>query len=104
MGEEEKVLKESPFRISGSDLLFCHKGKLILTSKEFRLECDDRSWTQRINLSTIKQIEVGNDYIKIDKLPPLYLDEPEGWLEALRERLESSTMSRKVKPFIFKIL
>jgi len=104
MESRENVLKESPFMISGSDLLFCHKGRLILTAQEFRLECDDKTWTQRINLNTVRQIEVGDDYIKFDELPKLYVDEPEVWLEVLGERLGSLIAPRKVKPFIFKIL
>ena len=90
--------------ISGSDLLFCHKGRLILTAQDLRLECDDKTWSQKINLSIVKQIEVGDDYIKFDELPKLYLDEPEEWLEVLKERFGSLIAPRKVKAFIYRIL
>jgi hypothetical protein len=100
----ESVLKVSPFMISGSDLLFCHKGRLVLTSQDLRLECDDKTWSHKINLNTMKQIEVGDDYIKFDELPKLYLDEPEEWLEVLGERFGSLIVSRRVKPFIYKVL
>jgi len=103
MEEGENVLRESPFMISGSDLLFCHTGRLVLTAQDLRLECDDKTWSHKINLGSVKQIEVGDDYIKFDELPRLYLDEPEVWLEVLGERFGSLIAPRRVKPFVYKV-
>ena len=104
MGETENVLMESPFMISGSDLLYCHKGRLILLAQELRLECEDRTWSHKINLNAVRLIEVGDDYIKFDELPKLYVDAPEEWFDVLRERFESLIAPRRVKAFIYKVL